>query len=233
MPAVDSPSISIKEQFRVEARPDVALIKLFVVGEGMVMVDAVGNVRNKVAEISDTFKSAHPLIERIEAFDVYLGQKEERLRNEPTAFPRPLAVQGILITARPDDSAALHRIIDDGIKRGALLDTPHRRSYLNNYLDSALIFGLIASERHEGHAVEQCLRRAEARGRATAAAAGKRLGKLIELADVLVESVGDPFHREFAHIKRSFPTRFLSPTPEKVIISASLTARYELLENAG
>jgi hypothetical protein len=231
MVGVETPSISVKEQFWLEAKPDIALIKLYVLGEGMLMGDAVENVRKKVAEIGETCKGAHRQIERIDTFDVYLGQKEEHLRNESAAYPRPLVVQGVLITARPDDPAALHRIMDEGIKRGALLDSPHRRPYVSSNLDSALLFGLLASERHEGQVVEQCLKRAEARCRALATAAGRRVGKLIGLGDVLVEpSMGDPFHRDFAHIRRSFPTRFLSPTPDKVVLCATLTARYELLD---
>lgn len=231
MAGVETPSISVKEQYSLETKPDVALIKLYILGEGMLMGDAVENVRKKVAEISETFKSAHRQIERIDTFDVYLGQKEERLRGESPAYPRPLVVQGILITARPDDPAVLHRIMDEGIKRGALLDNPNRRTYMSNILDSALLFGLLASEQHEGHAVAQCIKRAEARCRALATSSGRRVGKLIEFSGVLVEpSMGEPFHKDFVHIRCSFPTRFLSPTPDKVVICASLTARYELLD---
>jgi uncharacterized protein YggE len=231
MTDVETPSISVKEQYILEAKPDVALVKLYVLGEGMLMGDAVENVRKKVAEISEAFKSAHRQIERIDTFDVYLGQKEERLRSESPAYPRPLVVQGVLITARPDDPAELHRIMDEAIKRGALLDGPQRRSYLTNILDSALLFGVLDSERYEGEAAQQCLKRAEARARGLANHAGKRVGKLIEISGVAVEpSMGDPFHKDFVHIRRTFPTRFLSPTPDKVVICAVLTAKFELLD---
>ncbi len=239
MVSFGTPSISVKEQFYLEAKPDVALVKLYVLGEGMLLVDAVENVRKKVAEISETVKSGHPQVERIDTFDIHLGDKEERLRGESALSPRPLIVQstlivqGILITASPQDPAALHRIMDVGIKHGALLNAPHHRfTYLSSNLDSALLFGLRASERHEGQAVEQCIKRAEARCRALATCAGRRVGQLIEVSDVVVEATtGSPFRKDFAHISGSFPTRFLSPTPDKVVICASLTARYELLED--
>lgn len=228
----ETPSISVKEKFSLEAKPDVALIKLHVIGEGMGMADAVDNVRKKVAEITQALKSAYQQIERIDTFDVYFGQKEERLGSESLAYPRPLVVQGILITASPDDPTALYGIIDEGIKRGALLNSSLRRSYLSGMLDSALLFGLLGSEPHEAQAVEQCLKRAEARCSLLATAAGKRVGELIEVSDVSVEpSVGEPFHQNFAHIRRSFPTRFLSPTPHKVVICATLNARHELLDS--
>lgn len=231
MAGSEIPSISVKEQYSLEVKPDVALIKLYVLGEGVLMADAVRDVRKKVAEFSDVLKSAYRQIERIETFDVYLGQKEDRLRGESAAYPRPLVVQGILITARPEELAGLHGILDDGIKRGAMLTSPHRTSYLSNILDSALLFGLLSSERYEGQAVEHCMKRAEARCRALAVAAGRRVGKLIEVSNASVEpSMGDPFHRDFVHVRRSFPTRFLSPTPDKVVISATLTAKYEFLE---
>ncbi len=53
----------------------------------------------------------------------------------------------------------------------------------------------------------------------------------MEIRDVTVEpSVGDPFHKEFSHVRRAFPTRFLSPTPHKVLILASLVAKYETVK---
>ena len=87
MAGFGTPSISVKEQFWLEAKPDVALIKLYVLGEGMLLVDAVENVRKKVAEISETVKSGHPQVERIDTFDIHLGDKEERLRGESALSP--------------------------------------------------------------------------------------------------------------------------------------------------
>jgi hypothetical protein len=160
-----------------------------------------------------------------------ISVRRKRLRSESPAYPRPLVVQGVLITVPPDDPPVLYRIMDEAIKRGALLDGPQRRSYLNSILDSALLFGVLDSERHEGEAARQCLKRAEARCRALAHHAGTKVGKLIEISGVSVEpSMGDPFHKDFVHIRRTFPTRFLSPTPDKVVICATLTAKYELLD---
>jgi uncharacterized protein YggE len=226
-------TISAKEQYNLEAKPDIALVKLYVTGEGMFIADAVENVHKKVSEICEALQSAHPQIQEIETFDVHFGQKEERFRNESTAYPRPLVVQGLLITSRPDEPTVLHRILDEGIKRGAMLDSPQRPSFTNQLVNSALLYGLIDSESHEKQAVEQCLKRADARCRALAAAIGKKIGKLTGVANVSVESsVGDPFQRDYVHVKRSFPTRFLSPAPDKVVICASLTASYELLDTA-
>ena len=224
-------SISVNEHFDLQAEPDIALIKLHFTGEGMTMEDAVAHARKKVAEATETLKADHKAIESITVFDIYFGQKEERLRSEPQAFPRPLVVQGMLITAPPDDQQSLYRILDDGIKRGAMLDNPHRPHYMSDILDSALLFGLRDSEKQEREAVERCLRRAEHRSRATASAAGKAIGKLIEISGVAVEpSMPKSFREDSVHIRRSFPTRFLSPTPRKVVLSASLAATYELLE---
>ena len=225
------PSISIKERFDLEAKPDVALIKFNFAGEGLTMEDAVANAGKKVGEAREAFRTDHSAIQSIAEFDVYFGQKEDGLRAEPQAFPRPLVVQGLLITANPEDQAALFRIIDDGIKRGAVLNSPHRRSYMSNALDSALLFGLVDSEQCEQAAVERCLKNAEHRSRATASSVGKTVGKLIRVSDVIVEPrMPQQFKVEYAHIRRSFPTGFLSPTPQNVLLCASLVATYELAD---
>jgi hypothetical protein len=226
------PSISVREQFNLEVTPDVALIKLHVTGEGMLMVDAVESAQKKVAELTERLKSNHQRIDSIDVFDVYFGQKEERFRTEAQAYPRPLVVQGILISARPDEPAALYRMLDDGIKRGAMLDVPHRRSYMSDTLDSALLFGLVNREPHEQEAVSRCLKRAEERIRLVAAASRKKVGNLIEVSGVSVEpSMRDAYKSDYVHVRRTFPTPFLSPTPHKVIICATLTAKFALLES--
>jgi Protein of unknown function (DUF541) len=231
MKEFETPSISVKEQISLEVKPDVALIKLHVTGEGMLMVDAVESARNKVAEITERLKSAHDRIERIDIFDVYFGQKEERFRAEAQAYPRPLVIQGILVTARPDEPTALYRIMDDGIKRGAILGNPHGRSYMTDTLDSSLLFGLVASEPHEQEAIHLCLKRAEQRCGVVAAATHQKVGKLLEVSGVTVEpSMRDAFKSDFVHIRRTFPTTFLSPTPHKVLICATLTAKYAVLQ---
>jgi uncharacterized protein YggE len=223
-------SISIKEQASIEAKPDVAFVKLHIAGEAVSIADAVESVQQKMVDLGEHLKNVYKQIRQVDVYDVYFGQKQERFGAESQTYPRPLVVRGLLVTANPDDLAALHRIIDDGIKKGALLANPQRTpAYLSGSLESALLFGLIASEEHERRAVEECLNRARERGRSLAAAAGRELGELIDIRDVTVEpSVGDPFHKEFSHVRRVFPTRFLSPTPHKVLIFASLTAKYEM-----
>jgi uncharacterized protein YggE len=233
MTTSDLLSISVKAQSSIEAKPDVALVKLHVAGEGVSIVDAVESVQQKTVELGEHLRNTYKQIRQIDIFDVYFGQKQERLGAESHAYPRPLVVRGLLVTAEPDDSAALHRIIDEAVKKGALLTNPQRNPayVLGGLLDSALLFGLIASEEHERRAVEECLNRAAMHGRNLASAAGRELGGLTEIRDVTVEpSVGEPFHKEFSHIRRLFPTRFLSATPHKVLILASLIAKYDTVK---
>jgi uncharacterized protein YggE len=226
-------SISVQERFDLEARPDVAVIKFHFTGEGMSMEDAVVNVRKKVSEAIETLKSKHDAIRNITVFDIYFGQKEERLRGEGAhAFPRPLVVQGVLLTAPPDELRTLYRIVDDGIRCGAVLSCPHSRSYLSDTLDSSLLFGLVDSEKDQHEAIERCLNRAAHRSQLAASSAGQKIGKLMTVSDVAVEpSMSEPFRWDYGHIRRSFPTRFLSPTPQTVLLCASLTAKFELLDS--
>ena len=223
-------SVSIKEQANIAATPDVAFVKLHIAGEGVSISDAVENVQQKTVELGEYLRETYKQIRQVDVYDVYFGQKQERLGVESHSFPRPLVVRGLLVTADPGDLTALHRVIDDGVKKGALLMNPQRfPPYINGSLESALLFGLIASEEQERRAIEECLNRAGNRAGRLAAAAGRELGELIDISDVTVEpSVGDPFHKEFAHVRRAFPTRFLSTTPHKVLVVASLTAKYRV-----
>ena len=224
-------TISINASFDHEVAPDCTLIKLHFTGEGMTLEDAVATAQRKIAEATAALKANHASIESIHVIDVYFGQKEDRIRSEAQAFPRPLVVQGVLIVTSPADTSVHYRIVDDGVKRGALLENPQRRSYLADTLDSAILYGLVASEKHESMAIEGCLKQAAELGRNIALCAGKRLGKLISVSNGIVEpSMGEPLRRDYSYLCKSLPTKFLSPTPLKVILSAKLTATFEMAD---
>lgn len=224
-------TVSAKERSSLAVKPDVAFVKLHVVGDGMLMQDAVASAKQKAAEITDALRKTNSPIDRIDVFDVYSGQKEERLRSDPSAYPRPQFVLGILVSTSPDDLDALHKMVDEGIKRGALLENPHQRSYLMTGLDSALLFGLASSGPHENQVIMQCLDCVRARCKAIAEGLGRKIGRLLKVSDAVIEPAGgEPFGREFAHIERTFPTRYLSPSPDKVVLRVTLGATYELVE---
>ena len=88
MPRQPVHSISVKERFDLEVQPDIALVKFYVTGEGMTMEDAVANARKKVAETTESLKADHDAVDNITVFDIYFGQKEERLGAESHSFPR-------------------------------------------------------------------------------------------------------------------------------------------------
>ncbi len=226
-----SNSISINATFDHEVNPDCALIKLHFTGEGITLEDAVANVQRKVEEATAALKSIHTSIDSIQVFDVYFGQKEDRVRSEAQSYPRPLVVQGVLVRTSPEDPSAHYRIVDDGIRRGALLENPHRPSYLSDTLDSAILYGLIESEVHESLAIEGCLKVAAKRASTIAFGIGKKLGDLISTTNAGIDpSMGDPLRKDYAYICRCLPTKFLSPTHQKVVLTAKLTATYSFAD---
>ncbi len=225
-------SISINATFDHEAAPDCALIKLHFTGEGMTLEDAVANVQRKVAEATEALRTIYTSIHSIHVFDIYFGQKEDRVRSEAQSFPRPLVVQGALVRTSPADTSTHYKIVDDGIKRGALLENPHRPSYFSDTLDSAILYGLIDSQQHESIAIEACLKVAAKRASTIATGIGKKLGDLISTANGSVDpSMGDPLRKDYSYICRCLPTKFLSPTPQKVILTAKLTATYSISDS--
>lgn len=224
-------SISTNASFDLEVAPDCTLIKLHFSGEGMSLEDAVANVQRKVTEATETLKRNHSSIESIQVIDVYFGQKEDRIRSEAQSFPRPLVVQGVLIRTSPADRIIHYRIVDDGIKGGALLENPHRPSYFSDTLDSAILYGLVDSEKHQSIAIEGCLKEAATRAGRIASGIGKQLGDLISVSNVSIEpSMGDPLRKDYSYICRSLPTKFLSPTPQRVILSAKIHATYSIAD---
>jgi hypothetical protein len=79
--------------------------------------------------------------------------------------------------------------------------------------------------------IEGCLKQAAVRGRNIATSAGKKLGNLISVSNGIVEpSMGEPLRKDYSYICKSLPTKFLSPTPQKVILSAKLTATFEMVD---
>jgi hypothetical protein len=111
------------------------------------------------------------------------------------------------------------------------LENPQRRSYLSDALDSAILYGVIDSETCESMAIEGCLKIAKERGKLIANCSGKNLGKLVAISNVIVEpSMGEPLRKDYSYISKCLPTKFLSPTPQKVIISAKLLATFEIAD---
>ncbi len=222
-------SISVHSCFDLAATPDCTLIKLHFAGEGMTLEDAVATVERKVTEATQMLKEKYPAIESIEAIHLYLGQKEDRLRSETQAFPRPLVVQGVFIRMAPVDLSVANRIVDECIKRGALLENPHRNSYLSSTLDSAILYGLIDSDAYESLAMEGCVKQAAHLAGMIALRIGKKLGELISVSNGIVEpGMGPPLRNDYAYLSRSLPTLYLSPTPEKVILTAKIVATYSI-----
>ncbi len=105
---------------------------------------------------------------------------------------------------------------------GALLENPHRNSYLSSTLDSAILYGLIDSDAYESLAMEGCVKQAAHLAGMIALRIGKKLGELISVSNGIVEpGMGPPLRKEYAYLSRSLPTLYLSPTPEKIILSAN------------
>lgn len=226
-------SVSVEAVFDQEATPDSTLIRLYFTGEGITLEDSAAAAQRKASEAIAAIRANHPSIQQIDAVDVTFGQKEDRIRQESQAFPRPLAVQGVLIITSPADTVAHYRIVDDGIRRGALLEHPQNRSFFSDMLNNPILYGLIASGKYESMAVEGCLKAATERARVIAACAGKRPGKLISVSGGSVEpGSGEPLERDYSSICRSLPTRFLSPSPHKVVLSAKLTATFALRDES-
>ena len=223
-------TISIDEQFQLPVAPDTAFIKLHFAGEGMTLVDASKSVAQKVADAKQHLTREYDQITSIDTYDVYTGQKDDGIRSESQAFPRPLVVQGLLVSLPPADQLSLCNIADDLIKQGAQPSNPHRRSYISDTLDSALLFGVVNHQPHESEAIAACIDAARQRAHTSASAATFKIGELKSISNVKVEpSCAEPFKKDYIHIRRSFPTPFLSPTPAKVLFCASLTAEFTLV----
>jgi uncharacterized protein YggE len=226
--AQEKNTITVSGTAKVEAKADIAYITLYIRADGILMVDAVKNAKQKVEQIQKALKEKHKEIKGIEVVDIEIGEKSKEYwsseqKEEP---PRPEVVKRMRITIAPDPALA-YQVIDTAIRAGAIMQIPSSVHY-SDEIRSVVMYGLLDASKREDEVRKKALEDAEKNAKETATLVGKKIGDVVSVG--CSESGFWPQSLRIMGREAEFPVKHLGLDPEKIEISHSLKVTYELLK---
>jgi len=220
--------ITVTGTAKVESKPDVAYLTLYVKGNGILMVDAVKKAKQKVDAIKKAIEEKHKGIKGLDVIDISIGEKRREYWNpdQKDEAPRPEVVKRMRITISPDTRLA-YELIDTAIRAGAIMQIPSSVQYPGE-IKSLVVYGLLNASKLEDLARKKALEKAEDRAKKTAALVGKKIGGVVS-----VGCRGSSFWNNQIYImgrEADFPVKHVGIDPNKIEISQNMTITYELLK---
>lgn len=219
-------TITVTGKARVNRKPDICYITLYVKGDGILLVDAVKKADRIVAEIEKAIKEKHKEAKKIEVTEFGLGEKQRRYwsseqKDEP---PRPEAIKRIRIEIPPTPSVA-HEVVDTAIRSGAIMKTPSDVHYPGR-IESVVVYGLLNASALEDEARKKATEDAMKKAKGTAALVQKKIGKVVSIGC----SGSWPQRVFYSPERQDFPIKHIGIDPEKIVVSHSITITFELLD---
>ena len=221
-------TISVSGSAGIKVKPDVAYITLYAQADGILMTDAVEKEDKLINEITSAIKTQTKtgIIRDIAVTD--LGQGEERQQyyssSQRDMAPRPQVTRRIRVSCKPVPES-LYKIIDDGIRAGAVMQIPSNTSYSND-IRSAVIYGL----EHSTEAIEQAraaaMKNAKDEAKKLADLAGKTVGNVVSIG--MSRSTQYNMNMIVMGRRADFPTEYVDTNPEEITISESVMVTFEL-----
>lgn len=222
---IQKKTITITGTAKIERKPDVAYITLYVKGSGILMVDAIKKATEKTTEIEKALKEKHKDIKEVQIQDISLGEKNREMwsSEQKDEAPRPEVIKQIRITI-PANIDIAAEIIDTAMRVGAVLDKPSSVHY-SGEIDSVVVFGLTDESGVEIEAKKKAVEMAKDKAKQTAALLGKTVGDVI--------SIGCSGNSSFSPIRidgheTDFPGEYVSVNPNKISISQCVPITFEL-----
>ena len=220
--------ISVSGSAKIERKPDVAYITLYIKGDGILMVDAVSKAKEKTEAIQKAIRENHKGIKDIEIIDIEIGEKGSRYwssekKDEP---PRPQVVKRMRITISPDPALA-QQIIDTAIRKDAIMKIPSSSHY-SGEIHSVVIYGLLDASAAEDEAKKKALEDARNKAQKMAALIGKKTGDIVSIG--CGSSAFFPRHIYISGRQADFPTKNIGINSNKIDISYSLKITFELVK---
>jgi uncharacterized protein YggE len=218
MSTSDTRTILIHTKGYAYARADTAFVDLYVRADGMLLADALAEARQKTEKIVEAVQKSGEVIS-VTVTDIQVGSAR------PLGFnnsPKPEVLRNILVTIPPSPEMAV-KIFDTGVRLGASLQAP-----MFGETATGVLFGLMKADPTEEAATKNAIEEAKRRAELTASLMGKRIGAISKVTHTppfgVPEGIG-PGRRPSSR----FPTRFVSPSPDRVKVSISLTIEFELV----
>ncbi len=226
--AADPNTISVTGTAKIEKKPDIAFITLYIEGNGILMVDAVKQAKDKTESILKAIRENNKQIKNLEVIDIQIGEKKSQIwsSEQKDSPPRPEVIKRIRITI-PPDSVLAYQIIDTAIRAGAVMEIPSSMNYPGE-LNSVVIYGLQNASGIEDEAEKKAMENAREKANKIAALAGKKAGGIVSLG-----CGSDSFNIKkvygYGH-SDNFPSEHVGIYPDRITISSSANVTFELLD---
>ena len=223
------PSILIEGRATVSAKADIGFVDLYTRAEGMLLEDAVAEAASRAARIVSGMKSSSLEIKSIVVSDFQIGERKQ-VMSASRESPKPEVIKNILVTIAPSPETAV-RIVDVASRLGASLQSPLSGVLAGSIASSAILYGLANCGEFEDLAMKAAIESAQTIADRTVKHIGKRVGPILEMTRIERSGTGNAgwggIPRKAKDSK--FSTDYLSLSPERIDVTASLTIRFELL----
>jgi uncharacterized protein YggE len=210
---------------KIERKPDVAFVTLYVNGDGILMTDAAKRTKEKVDAVQNAIRANHKGVKSIDVADIQIGEKQNErwgpeMKNEPA---RPEMTKRIRVTIPPDMDLALS-VVDTAIREGAIMKVPSNMRFEGD-VDTVIVFGLNESEALRGEVRKKAFDNAKENAQKAAALAERKIGRI---SAVGCSGEGEQHIYTFGR-KEDYPTLYISADPARVEATANVTVSFELL----
>ena len=221
-------AVTVTGTAKVEGKPDVAYLTLYVKGDGILMVDAIKKAKQKVDNIEKAMEEKHKEIKGIDVMDIKVGEKRKGYwgSEQKDEAPRPEVVKRMRITIPPDARLA-YELIDTAIRAGAIMQIPSSMQY-SGEIKSIVVYGLLDASELEDQARKKALENAKDNAKKIAALVGKKIGEVVSVG--CSGSYSWPNQIYIMGRESDFPVKHVGIDPDKIEISRSMTITYELLK---
>lgn len=206
-----------------EVKPDVALVLLYLSTDGVLMVDAEKDFREKFTKLEKVLKEGCKEIKSIDTRIVSLGQKFTGWNPQCTNKAQPEIRKQIIVTIPPDPKIAT-AIIDIAIRNDATL-SPQSNANYGGQLNSVIIYGVNDYAKIEKEVQVEAIAEMKKNADSIADMIGRKIKKMTEISNCHQVNFQ---HVYINGINFNLPLKYYSVDADKVKVSASFNGKFEL-----
>jgi len=192
--------------------------------------DAIAESLSKTEKIVVAITASGLDVTGILVTDVQIGERKPVLPSSKDS-PKPEVIKNILVTILPSPGTAA-KIVDMASRLGASLQNPAGNLFGGGTVNSAILYGVINRDAVEEAAMNGAIEDAQKTAAKTAKLVGKSVGRILGMSKIETSGAWTRAMGIARKGKESkFATDYLSVSPEKVDVTASLTMSFELLDS--